>query len=205
LTSTQCARAAKLGVAETEALLAALLEEGALERLPGTTARRPERYRVPSAETLRLDLRATRDALTRATGTLERAVAALSRPMERLAAEIERVAELRRRLEDLAGRVAPDPLTRVPAVDLRRRVHRAVSELGTQAHRGGLVPLPALRRALPDVAPETLEATLLEMERAYEVDLQIAQDPGGLADADQGLRVPGRGLLYFVCGRREPR
>src|SRR3989442_1397014 len=66
---------------------------------------------------------------------------------------------------------------------------------------GGLVPFPRLRQALAAVPRDALDRTLLDLEQRFVLELQIAPEPSRLPDADGGLRVAGRGLLYFAAAR----
>ena len=88
-------------------------------------------------------------------------------------------------------------------MDLTREIRSAVEELGQRERLGGLVSLPALRKHLGHLAiprPE-LDAALLAAERAYVIDLKIANDRAAVSDASEGIVVDGRGLLYFVVAR----
>jgi hypothetical protein len=187
LTAAQCARALRLSPLEAESLLAPLVKRGEVERVAPARRGAPPRFRVPGIEALRLDLRA-------ATRALERATDRVRAPLARLEAELERLAAVRERLATFDAPLAQE--------DLRHRVAGAIASHLEAARSGGLVPLPALRRALSDVPRESLDRALLEMERAYEIELQIAQDPSRLTDPAAALQVPGRGLLYFASLRR---
>ena len=110
-----------------------------------------------------------------------------------------------RGLRDLS-RGAPWSLLPTPAAgppDLDALLQRTLREVNARGQHGGLVPLPALRRALSPqgVARTALDQALLQGERDRKIELKTANDPTMAPDAQDGLPVPGRGLLYYVVVR----
>ena len=45
------------------------------------------------------------------------------------------------------------------------------------------------------------DAALLEQERAYAIDLKIANNPARVKAPEDGIPIEGRGLLYYVILR----
>ncbi|MBZ0230985.1 MAG: hypothetical protein K8M05_01415 [Deltaproteobacteria bacterium] len=130
----------------------------------------------------------------------------------------DRVAALEATVADLARRVAaleaarPDR-GRDAAVSkgvepngeaLRAAVLAAVGELDVRHRYGGIVPIADVRAELrrggyADDAAVT--AALEALERAWKIDLSVAQSPTQVADRAAGIERPGRGLLYYVARR----
>ena len=107
---------------------------------------------------------------------------------------------IRQRLEALAGAEAP---VAAPATGFDAALQAAIGDLDRRGRHGGLVPIPEVRRALAGLglSHAAFDEALLERERAFEVDLKLANDPRAVADAAEGIRDPGRGLLYYVVRR----
>jgi hypothetical protein len=116
----------------------------------------------------------------------------------------EAIRELLRR----ALQVAPGAASAWDEATLRERLETALEELNAVCRYGDVVPLPALRAEMARVAPgvdrAALDAALIELERAYRVDLLVAQSPASLpaAERSQGIARPGRGLVFYVAFRR---
>ena len=102
-------------------------------------------------------------------------------------------------LEARAGAAAPDDSA------LGEAVMAAVGELDARHRYGGLVPLPDVRAELRrrGVAADDarVNAALDALERAWKIDLSVAQSPTQVADRAAGIERPGRGLLYYVARR----
>ncbi|MEZ4401514.1 MAG: hypothetical protein R3B06_15925 [Kofleriaceae bacterium] len=148
---------------------------------------------------------------------------AAGKPKARTAAAI--VAELDAKIADLTARVAvleartqgpapapaPGPAPAqgpVPAQDpaaLRAQIVAAIGELDARDRLGGLVPIPDLRAELRrrGVTATDGEVTgaLEELERAWTIDLSVAQSPSAVAERSAGIERAGRGLLYYVARR----
>lgn len=93
-------------------------------------------------------------------------------------------------------------LTRdAPLAPLRERARAAVRVLAEAPRARGIVPIPALRAAFPRVFSDILDEVLFEGERAQWWDLKIANDPRGVPSPELGIRVPDRGLVYFILPR----
>ena len=133
-----------------------------------------------------------------------RRTAATAKPptaSERLAALEALVGELSTRVARLEaarpGAGSPEQLDAV--------VLEAVGELDARHRYGGLVPLPDVRAELRrrGVAADdaTVNAALDSLERAWKIDLSVAQSPTQVADRAAGIERPGRGLLYYVARR----
>src|SRR5262249_40226339 len=84
---------------------------------------------------------------------------------------------------------------------LPQRIVAALQQLDVQHRYDGLVPLHALRPALPGVSRAAFDAALFDLERRYQVDLKIANDPVAVPHPEAGVRVDGRGLIYYVARR----
>lgn len=80
----------------------------------------------------------------------------------------------------------------------------ALAALDAEGGLGGLVALPDLRAELVrrEVAADdqAVNAALYELERAWRIDLSIAQSPTTIADRRAGIEDP-RGLVYYVVRR----
>lgn len=89
----------------------------------------------------------------------------------------------------------PGPMVPRGAAD---RVMAALSSLARKHDR--MVPIGALRRAVlagGGTSREAFDRLVLAMERAWEIDLKLADDPRR-ADASEGIAVPGRGLVFYA-------
>ncbi len=135
---------------------------------------------------------------------LFRAIVALREEVRALRAMLvrDRASEAPAVWDGAGGASPPEPAAARP-VDLSREIRDAVEELGRRERLGGLVPLPALRKYLAHlgVARDELDAALLAAERAYDIDLKVANDRSAVQDGSEGIMVEGRGLLYFVVAR----
>lgn len=89
-----------------------------------------------------------------------------------------------------------------PAV-FRKALRTAIPEIDRRDHHDGLVPIGKIRRTLTYLGLDrpTFDAVLLDEERAYTVDLKIANDPSRVKEPEGGIFIEGRGLLYFVVLR----
>ena len=125
---------------------------------------------------------------------LEARVAALAGLEAQVAALTARIAAL-----EGAGRPAPD------AAALRATIVAVIGELDASGRLGGLVPIPEvraeLRRRSVGATDADVTAALEELERAWTIDLSVAQAPTAVADRAAGIERPGRGLLYYVARR----
>lgn len=178
------------------ALMVRLTEAGQAERarlaaLPPPPRAKPTRApRAPRAPAARPATAAARLA------ALEAAVAALT---ERVAAlEAPAVAP------GAASALAPPPPAADPAA-LRQAIVAAIGDLDARGRLGGLVPIPELRRELVargvTAAAAEVTAALEDLERAWTIDLSVAQAPTQVAERAAGIERPGRGLLYYVARR----
>jgi hypothetical protein len=178
------------------ALMVRLTEAGQAERarlaaLPPPPRAKPTRApRAPRTPAARPATAATRLA------ALEAAVAALT---ERVAAlEAPAVAP------GAASAIAPPPPAADPAA-LRQAIVAAIGDLDARGRLGGLVPIPELRRELVargvTAAAAEVTAALEDLERAWTIDLSVAQAPTQVAERAAGIERPGRGLLYYVARR----
>jgi DNA-binding MarR family transcriptional regulator len=160
--------------------------------------------------TVRKDGRTRRVTLTDA-GARRRAALPPPAPKRRaprsdpLAAVLHRLDALEARIAALeaAGRDAERP-PRDPAT-VKDAVLGAVAELDAAGRMGGLVPIPQLRAALRDRGvgdDAVVTAALVELEREWRIDLNVAQAPTAVADRAAGIERPGRGLLYYVSRRQ---
>jgi hypothetical protein len=116
------------------------------------------------------------------------------------AAILARLDELAARVERLERAAA----TPVAAGSVKDAVLGAVAELDARDRLGGLVPIPDLRAALRTrghADDGAVTAALVELEREWRIDLNVAQSPTAVADRAAGIERPGRGLLYYVSRR----
>lgn len=91
----------------------------------------------------------------------------------------------------------------VSAEELDRAIRETIRELGRDRAFGGVIPIPQLRRRVIEQtrAPrERFDERLIALERADVVDLKISNEPDR-SDASEGIRVPGRGLVFFAIDR----
>jgi DNA-binding MarR family transcriptional regulator len=179
------------------ALMVRLTEAGQAERArlaalppPPPRAKPTRAPRAPRTPAARPATAATRLA------ALEAAVAALT---ERIAAlEAPAVAP------GAASALAPPPPAADPAA-LRQAIVAAIGDLDARGRLGGLVPIPELRRELVargvTAAAAEVTAALEDLERAWTIDLSVAQAPTQVAERAAGIERPGRGLLYYVARR----
>jgi DNA-binding MarR family transcriptional regulator len=179
------------------ALMVRLTEAGQAERArlaalppPPPRAKPTRAPRAPRTPAARPATAATRLA------ALEAAVAALT---ERVAAlEAPAVAP------GAASAIAPPPPAADPAA-LRQAIVAAIGDLDARGRLGGLVPIPELRRELVargvTAAAAEVTAALEDLERAWTIDLSVAQAPTQVAERAAGIERPGRGLLYYVARR----
>lgn len=128
----------------------------------------------------------------------------------RIAALEAMVADLARRvaaLEGGAGAAVPGHGDGPPATNgeaLRAAVLAAVGELDARHRYGGIVPIPDVRAELRRggiADDEAVTAALEQLERAWKIDLSVAQSPTQVTDRAAGIERPGRGLLYYVARR----
>jgi DNA-binding MarR family transcriptional regulator len=118
-------------------------------------------------------------------------------------------AELRTLLTALvtSSKTTTDPITpsAVPfdPIAFRKALRTTIPEINRRDRHDGLVPIGKIRRTLAYLGLDrpTFDAALLEEERAYTVDLKIANDPSRVKDPEEGISIEGRGLLYFVVLR----
>lgn len=129
---------------------------------------------------------------------------------DRLAALEAQVAALTQRVATLEGAGPARPHgangsgTRATDEAIRAAVLSAVGDLDTRHRYGGIVPIPDVRAELrrggiDDDAAVT--AALEALERAWKIDLSVAQSPTQVPDRAAGIERPGRGLLYYVARR----
>jgi hypothetical protein len=83
--------------------------------------------------------------------------------------------------------------------EVERQVMRAISALNRTKNGGGIVALDELRRELPQVPRDFLDATLLDMERR-EIVILKASKALRAQRAEHAIRTD-RGLLFFVICR----
>ncbi|MBE7452325.1 MAG: hypothetical protein HS111_26615 [Kofleriaceae bacterium] len=88
---------------------------------------------------------------------------------------------------------------------VRDAVLAAIGALDARHRFGGLVPIPdvraELRRGGLGADDAAVDAALEALERAWKIDLSVAQSPTLVADRAAGIERPGRGLLYYVARR----
>jgi hypothetical protein len=104
----------------------------------------------------------------------------------------------------LAGNVTTAPPSSELLSEMILDEARALDAAG---RHGGVVPLPELRarltRRAPSASRELVDATLIDLERAFRIDLSVAQAPGQLDHTARahGIARPGRGLVFYVVVR----
>lgn len=74
---------------------------------------------------------------------------------------------------------------------------------GLDPQRQGVIPMLAVRGALPHVERVDLDEALLDLERLWVVDLNVAQQPSRLSPESKaaGIARPGRGFVAYVTLR----
>lgn len=135
---------------------------------------------------------------------LVRALADLKAEIAELRAELRAgFADLRALIISLAEPRNGERVTPYDPVAFRKALRAAVTEIDRRDRHDGLVPIGKLRRTLAYLSLNraTFDAALLEEERAYFVDLKVANDPTRVRDPEEGIVFNSRGLLYFVALR----
>lgn len=77
----------------------------------------------------------------------------------------------------------------------------AIEQLDVLHRYDGLVPLPVLRQEL-QMDRSLLHSRLRSLELEGRVALKIANSPTAVPDPQEGIRIEGRGLIYYVRSRR---
>jgi hypothetical protein len=143
-------------------------------------------------------------------GRSERARRAAAAPTRKAkpAPAAARVAALEAAVAALTQRVvALETSARSPVepMALRSTIVAVVGDLDARGRMGGLVPIPDVRAELRrrGVGASDAEVThaLEELERAWQIDLSVAQSPTAVSDRAAGIERAGRGLLYYVARR----
>lgn len=133
-----------------------------------------------------------------------RALADLKGEIAALRAEVRAgFADLRALIISLAESRNGERVTPHDPSAFRKALRAAVTEIDRRDHHDGIVPIGKLRRTLAYLGLNraTFDAALLEEERAYTVDIKVANDPTRVKDPEEGIPIEGRGLLYFVVLR----
>ena len=122
--------------------------------------------------------------------------------MAMLYAEILRIGD---ELDELRARLTAPPPKKSGGQNgnFERELRAVLGDLDRRGRYGGLVPIPELRRALAHVglAREDFDRALLDLERAFVIDLKTAHDPTSIKDSDQAVWDEGRGWLYYALAR----
>ena len=75
----------------------------------------------------------------------------------------------------------------------------------TEPRFSNLIPLSSLKTKLYEkynLSNELVDQTLLRLEKERKLDLQVAYDAGSLTGAEYGIKIPGRGLVFYVRWRK---
>jgi hypothetical protein len=88
-----------------------------------------------------------------------------------------------------------------PATKVEAQILATIKEVDLLQRHGGLVPIPAIRTALPKMARKTLDSALLGMEKNYVVDLKTSNDPRLIDEPALCIRRPDGAYLEFVVVR----
>lgn len=75
----------------------------------------------------------------------------------------------------------------------------------TEANSSNLISLPDLKSKLYEkytLSNELVDQTLLRLEKERKIDLQVAYNAESLTGAEYGIKVPGRGLVFYVRWRQ---
>ena len=128
-----------------------------------------------------------------------------ARLLEAILPRLERIERvLGSGLQPLPARQPPAARSSAAGVALTEvQVQEALREVDAGGRHGGLVPIPALRRVVLErtgAAREAFDALLLEMEKRFALDLKISDNPR-IASAEEGIAVPGRGLVFYAVVR----
>lgn len=109
------------------------------------------------------------------------------------------------KLQALEPRLRTMPPAHKPEVvvvdGLGARLLSAIQELDESQHLDGIVPIAMLRSMFPELPGPMLDRSLIDLERQYRIDLKIANDPTTVSAPESGIRLPGRGLAYYVAVR----
>ena len=133
-----------------------------------------------------------------------RALVELRTEIAQLRAEVRAgFADLRALILSLAESRNGERVTPHDPIVFRKALRAAVTEIDRRDRHDGIVPIGKLRRTLAHLGLNrtTFDAALLEEERAYIVDLKVANDPTRVRDPEEGIVIESRGLLYFVVLR----
>lgn len=89
--------------------------------------------------------------------------------------------------------------------DLPKALKEVYEEIcSTEPRFSNLIPLSALKTKLYEnynLSNELVDQTLLRLEKERKIDLQVAYDAGSLIGAEYGIKIPGRGLVFYVRWR----
>ena len=185
-----------------DATLARLSVAGLIAAVPSRTGKgKPSFALTEAGRSLAADLSPeppTLDELLRAVVELREEVCALRQEVLTLREEVLPCGEigLRAHGEDTES----DSAGRDAFVSL---LHHAMRQVDVRDRCGGLIPIPALRKAMAylPMSHEDFNLGLLDAERAYRIDLKVANDPRACAAPQDGISVAGRGLLYYAAVR----
>ncbi len=186
-----------------------LAKGGRVPKFTITDAGRQAIERLPVVEPAKAKaVRASRGA-TADSETLRQIIAMKAEFAEFRAEHRADLAELRTLLTTLVAssknNAALKAVSAVPfdPIVFRKALRTTISEIDRRDHHDGLVPIGKVRRTLAYLGLDrpTFDAALLEEERAYTVDLKVANDPTRVKEPEGGISVEGRGLLYFVVIR----
>lgn len=130
---------------------------------------------------------------------------ATATPAARLAALEAALAGLAARVATLEAAAAEAAAPPIDPAALRAAIIASVGDLDAGQRLGGLVPIPdvraELRRRGVTASDADVTHALEELERAWQIDLSVAQAPTAVRDRGAGIERAGRGLLYYVARR----
>ncbi len=75
----------------------------------------------------------------------------------------------------------------------------------TKSNSSNLISLPDLKSKLYEkytLSNELVDQTLLRLEKERKIDLQVAYNTESLTGTEYGIKVPGRGLVFYVRWRQ---
>ncbi len=142
-------------------------------------------------------VKATRARASTSTAALGPMLREVLDRLSRLEAKVDRIEPKLDRV--LAGPPVEAP-RKVEPEEIRRAIRDHLRQLATDQRLRGIIPVGELRRRVTastqaDVAQ--IDAVLVEMDRAFELDLKVSNDPS----VGPSIRVPGRGEAHFVVAR----
>lgn len=137
--------------------------------------------------------------------TTKLTIAHLKQEMDfRLDEILHRVGRIEKRLGIIGSEFVSK--TAIEEEDLPKVLKEVYKEIcSTEPRFSNLIPLSTLKTKLYEnynLSNELVDQTLLRLEKERKLDLQVAYDAGSLTGAEYGIKIPGRGLVFYVRWRK---